>query len=243
MSYDSSNPILSSRSFSCAESGSVATLSETINRCLILLALVFGAAIFSWVSPGTTLSAVSSKLTLFLILGFVTGFVTCIKKEWAGITAPLYAIFEGLVLGAVSRLFDFAYRGIAFQAIALTFGVAFGMLVLYRSGIIQVSDRFRMIVGSAMFGIAMLYMVSWILSFFGISVPLMHSSGLFGILFSVFVVVIASLYLAIDFDFIVKVSDRGMPAYMSWYAAFGLMVTLIWLYLELLRLLAKFRDR
>jgi uncharacterized YccA/Bax inhibitor family protein len=169
--------------------------------------------------------------------------VTCIKKEWAGVTAPLYAIFEGLVLGSVSRLFDFAYRGIAFQAVALTFGVAFGMLVLYRSGIIQVSDRFRMIVGSAMFGIAMFYMVSWILSFFGITVPLMHSSGLFGILFSVFVVAIASLYLAIDFDFIVKVSNRGMPEYMSWYAAFGLMVTLIWLYLELLRLLAKLRDR
>jgi uncharacterized YccA/Bax inhibitor family protein len=197
MNYDSSNPILSSRSFSCTKSESVTTLSETINRCLILLALVFGAALFSWVSPGTTISAVGSKLTLFLVLGFVTGFVTCIKKEWAGITAPLYAIFEGLVLGSVSRLFDLAYRGIAFQAVALTFGVAFGMLVLYRSGIIQVSDRFRMIVGFAMFGIAMFYIISWVLSFFGIAVPLMHSSGLFGILFSVFVVAIAALYLAI----------------------------------------------
>jgi uncharacterized YccA/Bax inhibitor family protein len=169
--------------------------------------------------------------------------VTCIKKEWSGITAPLYAIFEGLVLGSVSRLFDLAYRGIAFQAVALTFGVTLGMLVLYRTGIIHVSDRYRMIVGSAMFGIALLYMTSWILSFFGVAIPMIHSSGLFGILFSVFVVAIAALYLAIDFDFIVKVSNRGMPNYMSWFAAFGLMVTLIWLYLEILRLLAKLRDR
>jgi uncharacterized YccA/Bax inhibitor family protein len=169
--------------------------------------------------------------------------VTCIKKEWSRVTAPLYAIFEGLVLGSVSRLLDHVYPGIAFQAIALTFGVAFGMLVLYRAGIVQVTDRFRMIIGSAMFGIAMFHLISWILPFFGVADPLMHSSGLFGILFSVFVVAIAALYLVINFDFIVKISDRGIPSYMSWYAAFGLMVALIWLYVELLTLLARLRDR
>lgn len=243
MRYSSSNPILSSRNFDACLDGDVATLAGTIQRCLILLVLVFGSAMFSWSSAMNNVASLGGKLTLFAILAFVAVITASIKKEWSGIVAPLYAICEGLVLGALSRLFEMAYPGIVIQAVLLTFGVAFGMLALYKTGVIHVNDKFRMIVGSALFGIFMFYMISWILSFFHVAVPLIHSSGIGGILFSVFVVIVAALYLAIDFDFIVQVANRGMPKYMSWYAALGLMVSLVWLYMEILRLLSKIRDR
>jgi uncharacterized YccA/Bax inhibitor family protein len=201
------------------------------------------AAMFAWFNPGETVAVIGGRVILFSILGVVAAFATLMKKEWSGVTAPLYAIFEGLTLGSISRVFEVVYQGIVFQAVALTLGVTVGMLVLYRAGIIKVTDRFRMIVGSALFGLCIFYVASWILSFFKISMPLIHSTGLLGIGFSVFVVAIAALCLAMDFDLIVKVSDRGLPVYMSWYAAFGLMVTLVWLYLEILRLLSKLRER
>jgi uncharacterized YccA/Bax inhibitor family protein len=243
MFRNTSNLILASRNFAYATGDETATLQGTVNRCLILLALVFGSTLFSWSASATVQSAVRGKLLLFTILGLVTCVTTCIKKEWAGVTAPLYAVFEGLVLGLFSKFCELSYHGIVFQAISLTFGVAFGMIFLYKSGIIQISDRFRTIVGSAMFGICMFYLVSWILSFFGVAVPMINSSGVVGIGLSVFVVVIAALSLAIDFDFIVQVSDHGLQKYLSWFAAFGLMITLVWLYLEILRLLVKIRER
>jgi uncharacterized YccA/Bax inhibitor family protein len=163
--------------------------------------------------------------------------------EWAAVTAPLYAVFKGLVIGSLSRVFETVWPGIVFQAVMLTFGVAFGMLVLYRTGIIRVTASFNLIIGSAVFGIFILYFGSLILSLFGIAVPMINSAGPLGIAFSIFVVTIAALSLASDFDFIVQASNRGFPVYMSWFAAFGLTVTLIWLYLEILRLLAKFRSR
>jgi uncharacterized YccA/Bax inhibitor family protein len=243
MYHDTSNPILTSRNFVNTVADEAATLHGTVNRCLILLTLVFGCAAFSWSSTEMVPSAVGGKLLLFTILGLVTCVTTCIKKEWAGVTGPLYAVFEGLVLGLFSKLCELAYAGIVFQAVMLTFGVTFGMLILYRSGIIRVTDRFRAIVSSAMFGICMFYLLSWILSLFGVAAPMLHSYGILGIILSVFVVSIAALSLAIDFDFIVQVSNRGLPKYLSWFAAFGLMVTLVWLYVEILRLLIRTRQR
>ncbi|MDR1414139.1 MAG: Bax inhibitor-1/YccA family protein [Puniceicoccales bacterium] len=242
MSYDTSNPILSSKNFARVASDSAATLQGTINRCLILLALVFGSAVFAWASPSDPL-ALSQKLTLFMVLGTATLIVTCVKKEWSAITAPLYAICEGLILGAVSKLFEIVYPGIVFQAVTLTFGIAFGVLVLYRTGVIRVTEKFKMVMFSALFGIFMLYLLSWVLSFLGVSVPFIHSAGIFGIAFTGFVAVIAALSLAVDFDFIVNVSDCGMPVHMSWFAAFGLVVGLIYLYVHILRLLAQLRSR
>ncbi|MDR2737606.1 MAG: Bax inhibitor-1/YccA family protein [Puniceicoccales bacterium] len=243
MYHNTSNPILSSKNFTGAVAEGTATLGGTINRCLILLALVFVSAAFSWINPGDSGPAIGGKLALFTILGFVTCIVTCVKKEWAGVTAPIYAIFEGLVLGLLSRLFETGYPGIVFQAILLTFGVAFGMLLVYKTGLIKVTDRFRMIVSCALFGLVAMYVASWIISLFGVSMPVFHSSGAFGMGLSVFVVILASLLLLSDLDFIVQISNRGLPVYMSWFAAFGLMVTLIWLYVEVIRLLARIRDR
>ncbi|MDR1595801.1 MAG: Bax inhibitor-1/YccA family protein [Puniceicoccales bacterium] len=240
---DVSNPILSRKNFRVSDSGEMATMAGTVNRCLILLGLVFASAAFSWVSLLASPVAVGPKVLLFLVLAVVTAVVTCVKKEWSGITAPLYAVFEGLVLGAISMVFELAYHGIVFQAVMLTFGVALGMLLLYRSGVIKVTEKFKMVVASALFGIFIFYAASWILSLFGVSASLSSSTSIFGLVFSAFVVVVAALSLAVDFDFIVEVSDSGLPKYMSWFAAFGLMVGLVYLYVQILHLLAKLRDR
>lgn len=243
MRYSTSNPILSSKFFSGASTGETATLHGTINRCFILLSLVFASSVFAWLNPGEAESVIGGRIILFTILALVACIVTCVKMEWAAVTAPLYAVFKGLVIGSLSRVFETVWPGIVFQAVMLTFGVAFGMLVLYRTGIIRVTASFNLIIGSAVFGIFILYFGSLILSLFGIAVPMINSAGPLGIAFSIFVVTIAALSLASDFDFIVQASNRGFPVYMSWFAAFGLTVTLIWLYLEILRLLAKFRSR
>jgi uncharacterized YccA/Bax inhibitor family protein len=243
MNYNTSNPVLSARNFSVISSGQATTLQGTINRCLILLALVFLGAAFSWASVGSNASAVAEKLVLFTVLAIVTYIVTCFKKEWSGVTAPLYAIFEGLVLGALSRLIESAYHGIVCNAVLLTFATAFAMLFVYKTKIIEVADKFRLILFSATLGICIVYLLSFVLSFFGTGLPMIHSSGVVGIAFSGFVVAIAALCLLSSFDFIVQVSNRGLPVYMSWFAAFGLMVTLIWLYVEILNLLSKIRSR
>jgi uncharacterized YccA/Bax inhibitor family protein len=187
--------------------------------------------------------SLGAKLTLFSIVALIVGIVTVVKKEWAGYTAPLYAIFEGLVLGSISKIFELQYHGIVFQAIALTIGTAVGMLLLYKYRVITVTDRFRAVILTATFGIAIVYIIDLVMSMFGGGMSFLHSSGAFGLFFSAFVVVIAALSLILDFDFIVKVSNRGLPSYMGWLAAFGLTVTLIWLYVEILQMLAKSRDR
>ena len=153
------------------------------------------------------------------------------------------AAAQGLALGAISALYEQRLHGIVFQAIGLTLGVLAVMLMLYRSGIIKVTDRFRMIVFAATGGIALFYLVTMVLSFFHIQMPLLYGGGTASIVFSVIVVGIAAMNLALDFDFIARGAEHGAPKFMEWYAAFGLMVTLIWLYLEILRLLSKLRSR
>jgi uncharacterized YccA/Bax inhibitor family protein len=165
------------------------------------------------------------------------------KKTWAPVTAPIYALLEGLVLGGISAMFEVRYHGIAIQAVSLTFGTMFALLLAYRSGLIPVTQNFKLGIIAATGGIAIFYLAQIVLGFFGIHFTTINGSGPIGIAFSVFVVIVAALNLVLDFDFIESAAAAGAPKYMEWYGAFGLMVTLIWLYLEILRLLSKLRSR
>ena len=169
--------------------------------------------------------------------------MTIFKKTWSPVTAPMYALAEGLALGTISILAEMRFPGIAMQAVALTFGILFSLLAAYRSGFIAATENFKLGVVAATGGIAIVYLVSFVLSFFGTSIPLIHEAGLVGIGFSLFVVVIAAMNLVLDFDFIEQGVERRAPKYMEWYAAFGLMVTLVWLYVEVLNLLRKLNSR
>lgn len=242
MYQKTSNPILSASNFENLSGQMSTSLNGIVNRCLILLALIIFSACFAWNGKYSSIEALASKLTLFAIAGFIISIVTVIKKEWAGYTSPLYAIFEGLVLGSISKIFESQFGGIIFQAILITFGAAVSMLLLYKYNIIRATDKLRAIILTATFAICITYLASFIFSLFGWT-SFLHSGGTFGLLFQLFVVSIASLNLILDFDFIAKISNRGLPSYMGWFAAFGLAVTLVWLYIEVLHLLARLRDQ
>lgn len=211
--------------------------------CLLCLMLSAGWVWMQFYKSGGNMAAVSPYLWGGLIGGLILAMVTIFKQEWAPITAPLYSFVEGLVVGGLSSMFEAAYPGIVIQAVSLTFGTLFVMLTAYSTGFIKVTERFKLGVIAATGGIALFYFISIILSFFGITMPLVYSSTPFGILFSLFVVAIAALNLVIDFDMIEQGANRGAPKYMEWYASFALMVTLIWLYIEFLRLLSKIQSR
>ena len=221
------------------------TLSGTVNKTGILLILCLVTASFVWnrfFESGTP-SSIMGLLWLGLIGGLGMAIATMFKRHWASITAPLYALLQGLVLGGISAIFEAQYPGIVIQAIGLTFGTLAVLLLAYKSGLIKPTENFRLMIVAATGGIAILYLISFIMGFFGSSIGFIHSNGLFGIGFSLFVVAIAALNLVLDFDFIEAAAERGAPKYMEWFGAFSLMVTLVWLYLEILRLLAKLRSR
>jgi uncharacterized YccA/Bax inhibitor family protein len=159
------------------------------------------------------------------------------------VTAPVYAVLEGLFLGGISAFYEAQFQGIVIQAVGLTFGTLAALLLAYKSGMIRATENFKLGVAAATGGIMLVYLVSLGMSFFGMRMPYLHESGPLGIGISVFIVVIAALNLVLDFDFIEQGAAQGAPKYMEWYAAFGLLVTLIWLYLEILRLLSKLRSR
>ena len=173
----------------------------------------------------------------------IVAMTTVFAPRWAVVTGPLYAALEGWVLGAVSVMFEARYAGIVLQAVALTVGVLVALLLAYATRLVRATDNFRLGVVAATGGIALVYLVSIVLGFFGVQVPYIHDSGPIGIVFSLIVVVIAALNLVLDFDFIERGAARGAPKFMEWYAGFGLLVTLVWLYLEILNLLAKLRER
>ncbi len=239
------NPALNSQTF--AGAGNVSadeamTLQGTVNRTGILLALLVAASVLAW-SQGPT-AKLLQWTGIWAIAGFVVGLFTVFVKKAAPITAPVYAVLEGLVVGGISLFFELQYPGIVIQAVALTFGTLAALLIVYTSRLIPVTQNFRLGVVAATGGIAILYLVDLGMGFFlHRSIPMIHESGLFGIGFSIFVVIIAALNLVLDFDFIENGSRTGQPKYMEWYAGFGLIVTLVWLYLEILRLLAKTRRR
>jgi uncharacterized YccA/Bax inhibitor family protein len=194
-------------------------------------------------SPEDAMASVMLPAMVGGIGGFIVAMVTIFKKEWAGITAPIYALLEGLVLGGVSALMEMRFHGIAIQAVALTFGTLVAMLIAYRTGLIKVTDRMRLGIVAATGGIAVFYFLQFILGFFGVHFTTINGSGPIGIGFSLLVVGIAALNLVLDFDLIEGGANMGAPKYMEWYSAFALMITLIWLYFEILRLLSKMRSR
>jgi len=243
----SSNPALGDKTFQNLQPALAAegrmTINGTINKTLILLVLTLVPAAWVWdkfYKGGA--EAVSSWIMIAVIAGLVVAMATIFKKTWAPFTAPLYAVIEGVVIGGISAIAEAQFQGIVFQAASLTFGTLLALLVAYRTGVIKVTERFRLGVVAATGGIFVVYLISIVLGFFGINVPFIHSGGTIGILFSLFVVVIAALSLVRYFDFIERGSAEGAPKYMEWYGAFGLIVTLIWLYIEFLRLLTKLRQ-
>ena len=227
-------------------SGQTMTLQGTVNKTGILLLLVMITATYTWnqfFSTGLPETVMPIAIG-GAIFGFGFALATIFKKTWAPVTAPLYALSQGLFLGAISAIFELQFPGIVIQAVGLTMGTLASLLVLYKTGIIKPTENFRLMIVSATMGIALLYVVSMVMNMFGSSgIGFIHSNGLFGIGFSLFVVAIAALNLVLDFDFIEQGSEQGAPKYMEWFGAFSLMVTLIWLYLEMLRLLAKLRSR
>jgi len=213
------------------------TLEGAVNKTAIGLFLIMTAAYYTWTSPSPPIMIGGA------IGGFVMALVTIFKKTWAPFTVPIYAILEGLFLGGISRFFEDRFPGIASQAIILTLGILGALLLAYKSKLIKPTENFKLGITAATGGIFLIYMINIIMGFFGSSIPMIHESGMIGIGFSVFVVIIASLNLVLDFDFIEQGVEQGAPKYMEWYGAFGLLVTLIWLYLEILRLLAKLQSR
>jgi len=240
----SGNPVLKSNTFDVAPEGERMTLSGTVNKTAILLALVLITAMYTWGRFYSTQdpAAIMPLLWIGAIGGLVVCLVTVFKKEWAGVTAPIYALLEGLVIGGLSAIFEVRYPGIVIQAVGCTFGTLACLLLAYKSGLIKVTERFKLGVVAATGGIALIYLVGMVMSMFGKPIGFIYRGGTVGILFSLFVVTVAALNLVLDFDFIEAGAQQGAPKYMEWYGAFGLTVTLIWLYLEFLRLLSKTRK-
>ena len=222
------------------------TASGAASATMVLLALLLAGATYGWLAVPEAAADGTVKFPavagIGIVVGLVAALVTAFKPHLARITAPIYAIAEGVALGAISRMFEIAYDGIVIQAVGATLGVFAAMLFMYRTGIIRVTDKYRRIVFGAMVGLMVFYGVSLLINLFGGNVSFFNSNSGMSILFSIFVAGLAAANLAIDFDFIDRGAKAGYPKQMEWFAAFGVLVTLVWLYLEILRLLAKLRD-
>jgi uncharacterized YccA/Bax inhibitor family protein len=241
--FRSGNPALREDTFRSAGRAygvEAMTLQGTANKTGVSLLVLLAAAAFVWNLEGP---AAAVFILLGLVGGLITALVTVFKKTWAPFTVPLYAAFEGLLLGGISATYEARFPGIVINAVALTFGTLAALLLAYRSGLVRATENFKLGIFAATGGIALVYLVSMVMGFFGRTVPYIHESTPLGIGFSLFVVVIAALNLVLDFDFIERGAELGAPKYMEWVGAFGLLVTLVWLYLEILRLLAKLQDR
>jgi uncharacterized YccA/Bax inhibitor family protein len=243
----SGNPALKAGIFSRAErreGDGTMTLAGTVNKTGLLLLFLAGGFALTY---APTLNAVENPwiglLLPIVLVNFVLALVIIFKPRTAPFLSPLYAFAEGLVLGCLSALFEAKYPGIAFDAAGLTFGTLIVLLSIYATGLIRPSQNFKIGVTAATGGIAVLYLIDIVLGFFGHRVPMIQDAGLLGIGFSAVVVVIAAMNLILDFDFIEQGAAQEAPAYMEWYAAFGLIVTLVWLYLEILRLLSKLNKK
>jgi uncharacterized YccA/Bax inhibitor family protein len=250
-----SNPALGQNTFSSfaqsqyggnlVDASARMTLNGTINRTGILLLCAVATAAWTWTSFMRThdISFAGPAVMIGVFGGFIFALITSFKREWAPVTAPIYALLEGLFLGGISAIFELRYPGIAMQAVMLTFGTLFAMLLAYKSGLIKVTQKFRLGIFAATAGIAFFYLIALVLGFFGINLSVLYGNSLLSIGVSLFIVAIAALNLVLDFDFIEQGVAYGAPKYMEWYGAFGIMVTLVWLYLEILRLLAKMNSR
>jgi uncharacterized YccA/Bax inhibitor family protein len=223
------------------------TINGTAQKTMFLLLLAMGTACFTW---SKTFSAVEANSAAAMpwafggaIVGLITALVICFKHTWAPMLAPVYALAEGLFLGGVSASLESQYPGIVIQAVGGTFGTLAGLLLAYQSGLIRATENVKLGIVAATGGICLVYLISMVGGLLGFPIPFIHSAGPIGIGFSLVVVVIAALNLVLDFDFIEQAAERGAPKYLEWYGAFALMVTLVWLYMEILRLLSKLRSR
>ena len=249
----SSNPVLKENTFrrDYSYQSEAMTINGTINKTALMLLIVIAAAIFVWnkffaaiqVNPEGGAAAVMPWVIGGGIGGLITALVTAFRPKSSGISAPIYAIFEGLLLGGISALFESMYPGLVMRAVLLTLAVFFAMLFLYRSGIIKVTQKLKMGIFAATAGIAVVYLVSFIGGLFGMEFSFLHGNSNLSIGISLVIVAVAALNLVLDFSFIEEAAGAGAPKYMEWYGAFGLRVTLIWLYLEILRLLSKLASR
>ncbi len=244
----SSNPTLNGRIFEKARaslnSGATMTVAGTANKALILLAVLLLTAGWSYVNLSAYASFMREVTITCAIVGLGVAVLTAFKPAWSPITAPIYAAIQGVFVGVLSGIFDARYPGIVLQAVGLTSACLFTMLIAYRTGWLQATDGFRRGVTIATIAVGLFYLAVWIASFFGIQAPaFINGSSPLGIFFSLFVVGLATLNLILDFDFIERASQEGLEKYMEWYGAFGLMVTLVWLYIEILRLLSKLQRR
>lgn len=244
-----SNPTLNDSVFERSRTGvaadGVMTLNGTVIKTAVLTLLLVAAASWSWklVAGETPPSWFGSALTLGWIAPFALALIISFVPRSAPALAPLFAISKGVIVGIISALFEGQFHGIVLTAVMLTCGILFALLAAYMTGIIKASENFKLGIFAATGGLALFYLATWVLGMFGIQIPGLFGNGTISIVFSGFVVVLAALNLVLDFDFIENGCAAGAPKHMEWYAAFGLLVTLVWLYLEILRLLAKLRSR
>lgn len=244
----SSNPVMTGKIYekvgATAAGSSTMTINGTITKIGLMLLLIVAAAAYTWnIVMGADPGKAGTLAIVGAIGGFIMALVTIFRPKSSAITAPIYAILEGLFLGAISAIINTRYPGVAFQAVLLTIGTLFTMLFLYRSEIIRATPRFRRGVMMATGAVFFAYLISWIMGMLGMPIGFMHSGGPLGIVINLVIIVIAALNLIMDFDFIEKGARMGAPKYMEWFGAFGLMVTLVWLYIEFLRLLSRFSGR
>jgi len=252
MEFKSGNPVLSEKRFTdtvlddMVINENAMTVRGTLNKFGFLFLMVMGTAFYSW-KEFTEGGNVQPLIWTGAIGGLVVALIITFKKQWAPFLAPAYALLEGLFVGAISAYYNYAFADkapfIIVTAVGLTFGTAIAMYLLYAARIIRATQKFKAIIFTATVGIAIFYLITMVMRMFGMDVPFIHEGSTFGIIFSLFVVSIAALNLILDFDMIEQGVEAGAPKYMEWYGAFGLLVTIVWLYLEILRLLSKISSR
>ncbi len=251
-----SNPFFGRKTFqnamSVSQSEDTMTLNGAMNKTALIILFVFASAFYTWQkffhayvpeNPQSGISAVSIYLIIGGIGGFITAIVASFSPRKAGFLTPIYAILEGMFLGGLSAMLEAQFPGLVIRAVALTFAVFAGMLIIYRQRIIKVTGKFRRGMIAAIFGIMMIYLVGWIGSLLGANVSFLYGGGTFGLIFSIVVTAISAFSLLLDFDFIERGAMAGAPKYMEWYGVFGLLVSLVWLYINILRLLSIFAGR
>lgn len=247
--FKSGNPTLTEKRFDLARvdtPGAAMTASGALNKFGFLFLMVMATAFYTW-NAYFGGQDVSTLMLTGIIGGLIVAFAIIFRPHWAPFLAPAYALLEGLLVGGISAYYSNAFAEtapfIVIQAVGLTFGTAIAMYLLYRFKVIRVTEKFRSVVITATMGIAIFYMISFVLGFFNVNIPFLHEGSVMGIVFSLVVVGVAALNLILDYDMIEQGSSMGLPKYMEWYAAFGLLVTIVWLYLEILRLLSKLNSR
>lgn len=218
------------------------TVAGTATKALAFLAICFASAGYAWKQVEVNPS-IGGWIMGASIAGLVLAFLTIFLPKWAWLTGSLYSAAQGVALGAISRILDARYPGIALQAVGLTFATTLAMLMMYTTRVIRVTPTFQRFVIAGTGALFLVYLLSWVLRMFGVPMPYLHDASPLGLLVSAVAIGLASMNLLLDFDYIEGQSERGAPKYLEWYGAFGLMVTLVWLYIEILRLLAKLQDR